>query len=71
LLRSGRCRFSTEIDKKKILLVGYNYDREEMNELVPTKSCLGRARHGRGKIARRGQRPSFLDIGIFRANFSC
>jgi hypothetical protein len=42
-----------------------------MNELGPTKAALGGARHGRGKITRRAERPSFIDIGIFRANFSC
>jgi hypothetical protein len=49
-------------------------DREEMNGLVagvPTKAALGGARHGRGKITRRGQRPSFIDTGIFRASFRC
>jgi hypothetical protein len=69
--KERRSRVSTEIGQEENTTVGYNYDREGMNELVPTKSCLGRARHGRGRITRRGQRPSFTDIGIFRANFSC
>jgi hypothetical protein len=79
-------RFSTEIGLEENATFGEKctqniqnmfrqfLDREEMNGLVdgvPTKAALGGARHGRGEFTRRGQPPSFIDIGIYHASFRC
>jgi hypothetical protein len=81
-----RFRFSKKIGQEENAAIRYKYtqniqnafghflDREEMNGLadeVATKAALGGARHGRGNITRRGQRPSFVGAGVYRTSFMC
>jgi hypothetical protein len=47
-------------------------DSEEMNGMVPgvpTGAALLGIRHGRGSKTKKGQRPSFVDTGIYKASF--
>ena|ERR1700722_16257867 len=65
-----------DIDIHKIFKILFRQflDPEEVNGLVDgvaTKAALGGARHGRGAIARRGQRPSFVGAGVYGTSFRC